>query len=102
MFQFVVPKNQVGQLVVKGVKGEFSNTGTGGNISRGDHTFGSIWSYDTRLNLFVKGVTLGISMICLEKPSIILFSGPFTRVYGLVMGVGYIWKQQPNSHDENL
>jgi len=41
--------------VVKGVKGEFSNIGTGGNISRGDHPSGSIWSRDTRLTLFVKG-----------------------------------------------
>jgi len=57
-----------GSLVVKGVKGEFSNTGTGGNISRGDHPSGSIWSHDTRLTLFVKGMTVGISMICFEKP----------------------------------
>jgi len=41
--------------VVKGVKGEFTNIGTGGNISRGGHLFSSIWSHDTRLTLFVKG-----------------------------------------------
>jgi len=41
--------------VVKWVKGEFSNTGTGGNISRGGHLFSSIWSHDTRLTHFVTG-----------------------------------------------
>jgi hypothetical protein len=50
----------------------------------------------------LKGLTLGYSMICLEKPSNNFFSGPYKGVYGLVMGVGYIWEQQPNSHDENL
>jgi len=41
--------------VVKWVKGEFSNTGTGGNISGGDHPSGSTRPKDTRLTLFVKG-----------------------------------------------
>jgi len=41
-------------------------------------------------------------MIYLKKSSNNLFSDPHKGVYGLVMGVGYIWEQQPNSHDENL
>jgi hypothetical protein len=49
-----------------------------------------------------KGVTLGYSMICLEKPLNNPVFDPFTGVYGLVIYVGYIWEQQPNSHDENL
>jgi len=47
-------------------------------------------------------VDLGISMICLEKPTINTVSGPFIGLHGLVMGVGYIWEQQPISHEENL
>jgi hypothetical protein len=49
-----------------------------------------------------KGVTLGISMICLENPSNNPVYDPNKGVYGLLMGVGYIWNQQPNFHDENL
>ena len=64
----------------KWVKGEFSNIGTGGNISRGDHPSRSTRPKDIGVTLFVKGVTLGYSMICLEKPSNILFSDPFTGV----------------------
>jgi len=41
-------------------------------------------------------------MICLEKLLNNPVSDPFIGVYGLVMGVGYIWEQQPISHDENL
>jgi len=41
--------------VVKGVKGEFSNIGTGGNISRGDHSSRSTRSKDNGVTLFVKG-----------------------------------------------
>jgi len=41
-------------------------------------------------------------MICLEKPTINTVSDPFIGVYGLLMRLGYIWEQQPISHDENL
>jgi len=41
-------------------------------------------------------------MIYLKKSSNNPVSDPFTGVYGLIMGVGYIWEQQPISHDENL
>jgi len=37
-----------------------------------------------------KGVGLGNSMICLEKPSINPISDPYKGVYGLVIYVGYI------------
>jgi len=47
-------------------------------------------------------VALGYFMICFEKPSNNTGSDPFKGVYGLLMGVGYIWNQQPNFHDENL
>jgi len=46
--------------VVKGVKEEFSNTGTSGNISRGDHPSSSIWSKDTGVTLFVTGGGFGL------------------------------------------
>ena len=42
-------------MVVKWVKGEFSNTGTGGNISRGDHPSSSTRSKDNGVTLFVTG-----------------------------------------------
>jgi len=42
-----------GSLVVKGVKGEFSNIGTGGNISKGDHSSGSMRSKGNGVTLFV-------------------------------------------------
>jgi hypothetical protein len=40
-------------------------------------------------------------MNCFEKPFNDPVYDPFGGVYGLVMGVGYIWEYQPNSHDEN-
>jgi len=41
---------------VKGDNGEFSNTGTGGNISRGDHPTRSTRFKDNGVTLFVKRV----------------------------------------------
>jgi len=45
-----------GFTVVKWVKGEFSNNGTGRNISRGDYPFSSTWSKDNGVTLFVTRV----------------------------------------------
>jgi hypothetical protein len=73
MFQFVVPKNHVGQLVVKWVKWEFSKIGTSGSISRGDHSSLPNKFQDTSSTLFVTGVSLGYSMICFENPQLTPF-----------------------------
>jgi hypothetical protein len=35
-------------------------------------------------------------MICFEKPSINPVPDPMRGVYGLAMGVGYIWEYQSN------
>jgi len=51
----LIGKMGEGSLEVKGVNGEFSNTGTGGNISRGDHSSRSTRSKDNGVTLFVKG-----------------------------------------------
>ena len=76
--------------------------GTGGNISTGDHLSRSIWSYDTRLTLFVKGGDFRLFHDLFKKPTIDSVYDPLNGVYGLVMSVGYIWEYQPNSRDENL
>jgi hypothetical protein len=79
-----------GFTVVKWVKGEFSNNGTGRNISRGDHSSRSIWSHDTRLTLFVTGGGCRYFHDLFGKPLKYPISGPYKGVYGLVTGVGYI------------
>ncbi len=71
--------------MVKWVKWKFSKIGTGGNISGGDHPSSSMRSKDTSSTLFVTGVGLGYSMICLEKPSINPVSDLYRVVYGLVI-----------------
>ena len=76
---------------MKWVKWEFSKIGTGGNISTGDHPSLPYKSHDTAVTLYVIGSFLGNSMICFEKSSFKPVFDPFSGVYGLVIGVRYIW-----------
>ena len=49
-----------------------------------------------------QALVLGNSMFCFEKPAIDPVSDPWIGVYGLVIGVMYIWKYQPNYYEQNL
>jgi hypothetical protein len=46
-----------------------------------------------------QALVLGYFMICFEKPTIDPVYDPIRGVYGLVIGVRYIWKYQPNYHE---
>jgi hypothetical protein len=81
-------------LVKKLVKREFSKIGSGGIISRGDHQSLPYNSHDNAVTLYVIGSFLGNSMICFEKPTIDPVFDPIRGVYGLVIGVRYIWEYQ--------